>query len=175
VQVDGRVLAIVILAMGVTTIVAGLVPALRISSLGPASALRIAEGGRTTAPTQHAQRGMLVAQMAVSTVLLVCAALLAKTFIQLRAEALGFVSDDVTLATVVLPTTPFNSGSARYAFLCVLRAIGGTAAGTAWRTRCCGWNGAAARCGGAHGREPHSSGRAWRATDQHSGRDYEIL
>ena len=57
-----------------------------------------------------------MAQMAVSTVLLVCAALLARTFVQLRAETLGFVSDDVTVATVVLPTTPFDSGSARHTF-----------------------------------------------------------
>ena len=116
VQVDMRVLAVVLVAMGMTTIVAGVVPAVRLSSMGPASALRIGEGGRTTAPAQHAQRGMLIAQMAVTTVLLVCAALLAKTLIQLRAEPLGFVSDNVTVATVVLPTTPFNSGPARHAF-----------------------------------------------------------
>ncbi len=72
--------------------------------------------GRATAPAQGAQRVMLVGQMAVSTVLLVCAALLARTFVQLRTEPLGFVSDDVAVATVVLPTMPFDSSEARNAF-----------------------------------------------------------
>ena len=54
--------------------------------------------------------------MAVSTVLLVCAALLARTFIGLRTAPLGFVSDDVTVAHIELPLRPFDSGEARNAF-----------------------------------------------------------
>jgi predicted permease len=115
VRLELRTLAVATLAMAITTIVAGLVPAVR-TSAAPAAALRGGEGGRAMAPTQRAQRGMLVAQMAVSTVLLVCAALLAKTFVQLRTEPLGFVSNDLTVATVVLPMTPFPSGTARYTF-----------------------------------------------------------
>ena len=52
--------------------------------------------------------GMLVAQIAVSTVLLVCAALL-RTVIQLRAEPFGFLADGLKVAEVALPTTPFDS------------------------------------------------------------------
>ena len=78
VQLDMRALAAATLAMAITTIVAGLVPAIRLSASGPWSALRSSERGRATAPAQRAQRVMLVAQMAVSTVLLVCAALLAE-------------------------------------------------------------------------------------------------
>lgn len=116
VELNVRVLAAVILATTISTILAGLVPALRISSSAPAAAMRTADGGRTTVPAHRAQQGMLVGQMAVSTVLLVCAALIARTFIQLRAEPLGFSSDHVTVATVVLPTAAFDSGAARYAF-----------------------------------------------------------
>jgi predicted permease len=116
VQLDERVLAAAILAMTITTIVAGLVPALRLSSAAPAAAIGAGEGGRTTAPAKRAQSAMLVAQIAVSTVLLVCAALLAKTFIQLRTEPLGFTPDDVTVATVVLPIMPFASGTERFEF-----------------------------------------------------------
>jgi predicted permease len=117
VQLDLRALAVATLAMAVTTIVAGLLPAIRLSSAGSGAALRTGgERGRTTAPGQRAQRGMLVAQMAVSTVLLVSAALLARTFIQLRAEPLGFASDDVAVATVVLPAMPFNTSAARHGF-----------------------------------------------------------
>jgi hypothetical protein len=60
---------------------------------------------------------MLVAQMAVSTVLLLCTALLAKTFIQLRIERLGFEPDAMTVATVVLPSRAFNSSQARNTFV----------------------------------------------------------
>ncbi len=117
VQLDVRALAAATIAMVATTIVAGLVPAIRMSGGGPAGALNTGGArGRATAPAQRAQRVMLVGQMAVSTVLLVCAALLARTFVQLRTEPLGFVSDDVAVATVVLPTMPFDSSAARNAF-----------------------------------------------------------
>jgi hypothetical protein len=59
---------------------------------------------------------MLVAQIAVSTVLLVCAALFAKTVIHLRAEPLGFRADGLEVAEVALPTTPFDSSAARNKF-----------------------------------------------------------
>ena len=116
VQLDMRALAAATLAMAITTIVAGLGPAIRLSASGPGAALRRSERGRATAPAQRAQRVMLVAQIAVSTVLLVCAALLARTFIQLRAEPLGFVSEGVVVAEVALPMMPFDSGAARNAF-----------------------------------------------------------
>jgi predicted permease len=116
VQLDVRALAAATLSMAVTTIVAGLVPAIRMSSAGPAAALRTGDGGRATAPALRAQRVMLVCQMAVSTVLLVSAALLARTFIELRTEPLGFISDDLAVATVVLPAMPFASSADRNAF-----------------------------------------------------------
>jgi predicted permease len=116
VRLEWRSWAVATLAMAITAIVAGLVPAVQTSAAAPAEALRGGASGRVTAPTQRAQCGMLVAQTAVSTVLLVCAALLAKTFVQLRTEPLGFVSNDLTVATVVLPMAPFASSSARDRF-----------------------------------------------------------
>jgi predicted permease len=116
VHLDLRAAAVAAIAVAVTTIVAGLVPALRLSAAGLGATLRSGEGGRTTAPTQRAQRGMLVAQIAVSTVLLVCAGLLAKTVIHLRAAPLGFSADGMDVAEVALPTTPYDSSSARNRF-----------------------------------------------------------
>lgn len=116
IHLDLRAMCVAAIAMAVTTIVAGLVPALRLSAAGLGSALRSGEGGRTTAPAQRAQRAMLVAQIAVSTVLLVCAALFAKTVIQLRAAPLGFLADGVAVAEVALPTIPFDSSAARNRF-----------------------------------------------------------
>lgn len=105
-------------AVGTTlaTIVAGLVPALRLSASGIGTALRGGDRGRATAPTLRAQHTMLVAQMALSTVLLVCAVLLARTVFQLRNEPLGFTTSGVTVAEVALPTMPFDSSAARNHF-----------------------------------------------------------
>jgi predicted permease len=116
VGIDGRAMAAAVLAMVTTTVVAGLVPAVRLSWGGPASALAGGGRGNTPAPARGAQRAMLIAQMAVSTVLLVGAALLARTFVQLRAEPLGFADTDLMVAEVVLPMTAFESSSARHAF-----------------------------------------------------------
>ncbi|HET9383805.1 MAG TPA: FtsX-like permease family protein, partial [Gemmatimonadales bacterium] len=114
IHLDLRAVFVVAIAVVVTTFVAGLVPALRLSAAG--LALPSGEGGRTTAPVHRAQRAMLVAQIAVSTVLLVCGALFAKTVIQLRAEPLGFLADGLEVAEVALPTTPFHSSAARNKF-----------------------------------------------------------
>ena len=116
VHLDVRALAVATLGMALTTIVAGLVPAIRLSASAIGTALRSGERGRATPPAQRAQRAMLAAQIAVSTVLLVCAALLARTVIQLRGEPLGFVADDVTVAEVALPAKPFDSSAARNTF-----------------------------------------------------------
>ena len=116
VSIDGRALLVAAVGMAVTTMVAGLVPALRLSASGTGTVLRRGERGRTTAPALRAQRIMLIAQMAVSTVLLVCTALLARTVFQLRSEPLGFSAAGVTVAEVALPTTAFDSSAARNRF-----------------------------------------------------------
>ena len=116
VRIDARVLAVATLAMATTTILAGLVPAIRLSTSGAGAALRSGEGGRTTAPAQRAQRLMLTVQIAASTVLLVCAGLLARTVIQLRAQPLGFSAEGLSVAEVTLPTLPYDSNAARNTF-----------------------------------------------------------
>jgi predicted permease len=117
VQLDVRALAVAAVLLVITTLVAGLVPAVRMSAARPGGDLRIGERGSVATPALRAQRTMLVAQMAVSTVLLVCTALLAKTFIQLRTERLGFEPDAMTVATVVLPSRAFDSSQARNTFV----------------------------------------------------------
>jgi len=117
VQLNGSALAVAMLAVFVTTMICGVVPAVRTSAGHPADALRGGgERGRTVVPTQRAQSAMLVAQIAVSAVLLVCTSLLAKTFAHLRSEPLGFNPAGLSVATVVLPNTPFDSGAARITF-----------------------------------------------------------
>jgi len=117
VRLDLRVLAVTTIATALVTIVTGLVPALRLSAAQPSSHLRGGDRGGVATPALRAQRAMLIAQMAVSTTLLVCAVLLTKTFIQLRSERLGFEPRGLTVATVVLPTQSFDSSEARNVFV----------------------------------------------------------
>jgi predicted permease len=119
-SVDVRAVAAAVLGMVLTTIVAGLVPAIRLSASGIGTALRGGGRARATAPTHGAQRTMLMAQIAVSTVLLVCAMLLARTVVQLRNAPLGFTAEGLTVAEVALPTIPFDSSQSRNAFYRVL-------------------------------------------------------
>lgn len=117
VHLDWRALAVAGGAMVVITIVSGLLPAVRISAAGPADALGGgAQQGRIIAPVRRAQTVMLVAQMAASVVLLICTALLARTFIQLRAAPLGFATGGLAVVSVVLPAKPFASAAHRLAF-----------------------------------------------------------
>jgi predicted permease len=115
VRLDLRSIAIATLAMAVTALVAGLLPAIRMSDAPPATAF-VGLDGRATAPNQRAQHGMLVAQMAVSTVLLVSAGLLTKTFFQVRTEPLGYQPAELTVAVLSLPFPAFRSGAARHGF-----------------------------------------------------------
>jgi putative ABC transport system permease protein len=102
------------IAMGVTALVSGLVPAIRISTANPHDALSAGSArGHAAAPAQRAQGTMLVAQMAVSVVLLVATTLLVRTFARLQSAPLGFDASGLSIASVVLPTDPFGSSETR--------------------------------------------------------------
>jgi predicted permease len=100
-------------AMAVTAIVSGLVPAIRISTANPNDALSAGGARGHAAPAYGAQATMLVAQMAVSVVLLVATTLLVRTFARLQSAPLGFDATNLSIANVVLPTDPFSSSETR--------------------------------------------------------------
>ena len=101
-------------AMAITAMVSGLVPALRISTASPHDTLSAGGArGYAAAPAQRAQVAVLVAQMAVSVVLLVATTLLVRTFARLQFAPLGFDATNLSIATVVLPTDPFGSSELR--------------------------------------------------------------
>lgn len=117
IHIDLRALAAATAAMVTTTIVAGLIPAWRVSSSSLGASVRSGDGHRVSAPAQRAQWLMLVAQVAMSTLLLVCAALLVRTVLQLRSEPLGFATQGVWAAEVSLPVAGFPTARARNTFL----------------------------------------------------------
>lgn len=117
IQVNARAVIAAGIAMGVTTIVAGVVPALRVSKADPQDALR-SSGGHSTAaaPAQRTQLTMLVAQMTVCVMLLAATALITQTFIRLQSEPLGFQANDLFVANVVLPGDAFDTSAKRNAY-----------------------------------------------------------
>jgi predicted permease len=109
-----RALGAAVVAMAVTTIVSGLVPALRISTANPRDPLSSGGAHRhPAAPAQRAQAAMLVAQMATCVVLLVATTLLVRTFARLQSAPLGFDPTNLSVASVVLPNDAFSSSEMR--------------------------------------------------------------
>jgi hypothetical protein len=117
VQVDWRVLGFAGVVMVLSTVVCGLVPALRMAATHPADALRA--GGRrgaVGAPAQRAQALLLAGQIGASVLLLVATILLIRTFVRLHNEALGFDMANLTIASVSLPAEEFDTSAKRNAF-----------------------------------------------------------
>ena len=97
---DWRLVAFVAGAAVLTTVLFGLVPALRISLVDPVAATRQTSRGLTI-DRQRArlQRGLVAAQIALSLVLVVAAALFVRSFRNLAAVDLGFDPDRVVVAS----------------------------------------------------------------------------
>ena len=94
---DWRLIAFVATTAGVASMLFGLVPALRASLVAPIGAMQQASRGLTL--DRHRlrfQRGLIVAQIAVSSVLVVSALLFVETFRNLAAIETGFDPAGVT-------------------------------------------------------------------------------
>lgn len=117
IRLDLRALMAAGVAMAATSIVCGLLPALRVSDADPYDALRSGgERGPAVAPAHRAQVVMLVAQMAGCVVMLVATTLLMRTFMRLQAEPLGFEAHNVSVANLILPNDSFDSSEKRNIF-----------------------------------------------------------
>jgi predicted permease len=114
IRIDARALAFAAAAMALTTIVSGLLPALRVGAIDPNDALRSGgDRGPTGARDQRAQSLLLAAQIAVSVVLIVATTLLVRTFARLQSEPLGFDAANLTVAAVALPADEYDSSTKR--------------------------------------------------------------
>lgn len=104
-RIDARVLAFTALVSLVVGVLFGLAPALRVSHGRLAESLK--EGGRSASGglrSGSARNVLVVAQVALSLVLLVGAGLLVRTLAQLRAVPLGF--DPRNVLTMVVAKSP---------------------------------------------------------------------
>ena len=101
-SIDRRVLAFTMAVTALTALLFGVVPALLGSGVAPMDALkeRVQNGRRHGAHGGRLSGGLVVAQVALSLVLVVGAGLFGRTFVVLSSRGLGFERDRVLVATV---------------------------------------------------------------------------
>jgi predicted permease len=115
IALDGRVLLFALGASLLTGVLAGVVPALRVGHAPLTDALK--EGGRAEGTVGIRTRRVLVAaEVALSVVLLMSAAVMARSLIALRNVDAGFQPEGVLTMTVLLPPARYPTPAQRTAF-----------------------------------------------------------
>ncbi len=106
---DGRVLAFTAGAVILTTFLFGLMPALQESAPNPGEVLRDASS-RTTTGTQRMRfrKGIVMAEVAVSVLLVIGAGLMARSFQNLLVEDPGFNAENLLFARFSLPAAEYG-------------------------------------------------------------------
>src|SRR5215469_1556395 len=101
--IDSRVLIFTAAISILVAIIVGVAPAVRVSRRDPGERLKQPGRGTTTAPQRHRlQRVLVVAQIALSLILLTTAGLFVEGFIHEMRAAVGFNSQNVLTASVNL-------------------------------------------------------------------------
>jgi len=117
IQLDGFVLAFSIGLIFLTTLLAGLLPA--ISSTGKGVLAALQESSRSiggSASRAVLRKTMLTAEIALTVILLVSAGLLFKSFIHLRTTELGCVTENVLTVKYGLPEKQYDTRTKVVAF-----------------------------------------------------------
>ena len=116
VALDTRVLTFTtIVALG-TGLAFGLLPAWQVSRTRPTEALRTTDRAVTGTWALKSRQGLMVAEMALSTLLLVGAGLMLRSLTVLNRVPLGFDPDGVLAASISLPPNRYQTPAARLEF-----------------------------------------------------------
>jgi predicted permease len=126
---DMNVLAATLLMSVLTSLVFGVVPALRTSTVPPASVLN-EETGRSSGGSHKGRLAgtLVVAQIALSLLLLLCAGLFVRSLVEVHSADAGFTRDGVALASYDLSTAGYSATTGREfhrQLLAKLRAVPG--------------------------------------------------
>jgi putative ABC transport system permease protein len=111
---DWTVAIATIVASIATGVLFGLLPAWQASRTDAITALKEAGGERGSARARG-RSALVIAEVALTLVLLVSAGLLANSFLHLQRVNPGFVSEHVTIGTLSLPPTRYPSGKEQVA------------------------------------------------------------
>jgi putative ABC transport system permease protein len=103
-SLDWRVLAFTATTTVAAVVASGIAPAIRATHVVPVDALR--DHGRASRADGAVGSALIVAQVALSLLLVVAAGLFVRTFERLAGAPLGFDPDRVLLATITAPTVP---------------------------------------------------------------------
>ena len=104
-SLDWRVLAFAATAAVVTTVLFGVLPAVRAAKAAPIDALKDQARGATAEARANLSNGLVVAQVALSVVIVVAAGLFVRSFAKLATLPLGFDADRVLVVNVNLAST----------------------------------------------------------------------
>jgi putative ABC transport system permease protein len=130
-RLDGRVLAFSLFLAGAVALVSALLPARLVSHLRPHESLRSLERSLAAAPTLRFGRALLVAEVALSLVLLVGGGLLLRSLARLHAVDVGFETERVLATSVNLPEARYPDEHARLRFFVELERRVGALPGVA--------------------------------------------
>ena len=114
--VSPRALLVVIGLSLATGLLVGLVPALR-ASRGSVAASLAAIGRTTSGPRRRLSGALVVAEIALSLMLLAGAGLLVRSFVNLQRMEAGFDVDRLVVVDPRLPAVRYADGEARFRFL----------------------------------------------------------
>jgi len=116
VEVSGRALAFTVVLAVITGVIAGIVPALRLAGGSVRESLATGVRGSGSARRSRAQRGLVVAEVALAVVLLAGAGLLLTSVSRLQAVPPGFSPDGVLVARLTLSGPRYQSRDAMVQF-----------------------------------------------------------
>jgi putative ABC transport system permease protein len=117
IRTDALVLAFTAAISVLAGVLFGLVPALQLSRPDLAGVMRAESRGATGGRRRNRLRNiMVVAQVALSTVLITGAGLLLENFIRLRTASPGFDPHDLLTMNIALPPTRYRTGTQMIAF-----------------------------------------------------------
>ena len=117
VEIDGRIVAFTTALMVATTLLFGVLPAVRATRLDPGAALR-SSTGRTTGSSgsRRTQRALVATEVALAVVLAVGGGVLLRSFMQLNSAPLGFDRVHTLTAELYLPDGKYGDPAKARAF-----------------------------------------------------------
>jgi len=121
IRMDGTVLLFTVAICAVTSVLFGLVPALRAAGTDPQEHLKSGGRGGSAGDRRRARSLLIVAEVALSVVLLVGAGLLIRSFIALQRVDPGYDGSDVLTFELSMPSGKYPGGAPRRAFFRELR------------------------------------------------------